>query len=57
MTIIGVKNILNSNINNLDGYDSYSLQAEYQKERIKNKSKIILEKINKIKKHGKKNTS
>ena len=57
MTIIGVKNILNSNINNLDGYDSFSLQAEYQKENIKSKSKIILEKIKKIKKYGKKNTS
>ena len=57
MTIIGVKNILNSNINNLDGYDSFSLQAEYQKENIKSKSKIILEKIKKIKRYGKKNTS
>jgi len=57
MTVIGVKNILNSKINSLDGYDSFSLKAEYHKVSIKNKSKIILNKIRKIKNYGKKNTS
>ena len=56
MTVNGVKNVLKSNINSLDDYDSYSLKTEYQKILIKNKSKSILEKIKKIKKHGKKNT-
>tara|TARA_B100001250_G_scaffold28087_1_gene23073 strand:+ start:282 stop:662 length:381 start_codon:yes stop_codon:yes gene_type:complete len=56
MTINGVKNVLKSNINSLDDYDSYSLKADYQKTNIKNKSKIILEKIKKIKKYGKKNS-
>ena len=56
MTVNGVKNVLKSNINSLDDYNSYSLKTEYQKILIKNKSKSILEKIKKIKKHGKKNT-
>ena len=56
MTVNGVKNVLKSNINSLDDYDSYSLKTEYQKILIKDKSKSILEKIKKIKKHGKKNT-
>ena len=54
MTINGVKNILKSNINSLDDYNSYSLKADYLKENIKIKSKTILEKINKLKKNGKK---
>ena len=54
MTINGVKNILKSEINSLDDYNSYSLKAEYLKENIKVKSKTILEKINKLKKNGKK---
>ena len=49
MTINGVKNILKSDINSLDDYNSYSLKAEYLKENIKVKSKIILEKIKKLK--------
>jgi len=56
MTINGVKNVLKSNINSLDDYDLYSLKADYHKKNIKNKSKIILEKIKKIKKYGKKNS-
>ena len=56
MTINGVKNVLKSNINSLDDYDLYSLKADYHKKKIKNKSKIILEKIKKIKKYGKKNS-
>ena len=55
MTINGVKNVLKSKINTLDDYNSFSLKADYQKKVIKEKSKIILEKIKKIK-HGKKNT-
>ena len=57
MTIKGVKNVLKSNINNLDDYDSYSLQAAYQKDKIINNSKKLLEKLTKLKKYGKKNTS
>ena len=56
MTINGVKNILKSNINSLDDYNSYSLKADYHKKVIKEKSKQILEKIKEIKKYGKKNT-
>ena len=54
MTINGVKNVLKSDINSLDDYNSYSLKADYLKENIKIKSKTILEKINKLKKNGKK---
>ena len=54
MTINGVKNILKSDINSLDDYNSYSLKADYLKENIKIKSKTILEKIKKLKKNGKK---
>ena len=56
MTINGVKNVLKSNINTLDDYDLYSLKADYHKKNIKEKSKIILDKIKKIKKYGKKNS-
>ena len=31
MTIIGVKNLLNININKLDDYNSHSLKADYYK--------------------------
>ena len=54
MTISGVKNILKSNINSLDDYNSFSLKADYHKEVTKDKSKKILEKLKKIKKYGKK---
>ena len=56
MTINGVKKVLKSNINNLDDYNSYSLKTDYYKESIKTKSKKILNKLIKLKKHGKKNT-
>jgi len=56
MTIKGVKNVLNSKINSLDDYNLYSLKSEYQKKVIKEKSNLIFNKINKIKKYGKKNT-
>ena len=57
MTIAGVKNLLNSNANKLDDHDLYSLKTDYYKQKLKTKSKSILEKINKLKIHGKKNSS
>ena len=57
MTISGVKNLLNININNLDDRNNDSLKDNYYKNTIKIKSKIILEKIKKIKTYGKKNSS
>ena len=50
MTVNGVKNLLKSNINSLDDYNSYSLKADYLKKNIKDKTKNILDKINKLKK-------
>ena len=50
MTINGVKNLLKSNINSLDDYNSYSLKTDYLKKNIKDKSKNILEKVKKLKK-------
>ena len=57
MTILGVKNILNLNTNKLDDYNQHGLKTLYYKKAIKIKSKILLEKIKKIKTHGKKNSS
>ena len=56
LTTLGVKNVLNSNINKLDDYNSHSLKADYYKERLKNKSLKLLDKIKKFKNNGKKNT-
>ncbi len=56
MTLRGVKNILNNNVNKLDDHKSFSLKAEYYESKIKLKSKKILEKVKTIKKYGKKNT-
>ena len=56
MTITGVKNVLNSKINKLDDYDFFSLKADYYKKNIKDKSTKILDKINNLKKYGKKNS-
>ena len=56
MTIKGVKKMLNSNINKLDDHNSDSLKTEYYKWRIKNKSKYVLKKLNKLKNYGKKNS-
>ena len=56
MTISGVKNLLNSKINNLDDYNSDSLKADYYLKNFRNKSKSLLENINRLKKYGKKNT-
>ena len=56
MTISGAKNALNFNINKLDDYNSDSLKALYYKNLIKDKSNSLLNKLKKIKKHGKKNS-
>jgi len=56
LTIKGVKNILNSKINNLDDYDFHSLKADYNKKNIIDQSNKILNKIKKIKSYGKKNS-
>ena len=56
MTIYGVKNLLNLNINKLDDYNSDGLKVDYYKRTIKEKSIKLLEKINKLKKYGKKNS-
>ena len=57
MTILGVKNLLTSKTNRLDDHNMNSLKADYYKKNLVAKSKLLLEKINKIKNHGKKNTS
>ena len=57
MTILGVKNILKLNINKLDVNNNHSLKADYYKNFLKTKSKAVLEKINKLKNYGKKNSS
>ena len=56
LTISGVKDLLNLRGNKLDDYNSDSLKAEYYKEKFKNNSKSILEKIKRLKKYGKKNS-
>ena len=57
MTILGVKNLLTSKTNKLDDYSMNSLKAELYKKNLVAKSNLLLKKINKIKNHGKKNTS
>ena len=57
MTVFGVKNLINSKINELDDRNAHSLKADYFKENLKTKSKTLLEKIKKIKLYGKKNSS
>ena len=56
MTINGVKNVLNLDINKLDVYNSHSLKAGYYKERIKKKTIEVLKRIKKLKNYGKKNS-
>ncbi len=56
MTLSGVKKLLNSDINKLDDYNSYSLKASYYKNILKTKSVKILKKVNNLKKYGKKNS-
>ena len=56
MTLKGVKKILSSN-KKLDYNELHGLSAEYYKNNIKDRSKVILNKIKKLKKtYGKKNT-
>ena len=57
MTINGAKNVLNTKINKLDDYNSYSLKAEYYKKSLTDRSKKVLKKIKDLKKYGKKNTT
>ena len=57
MTISGVKKLVKSDINQLDDHKYHGLQADYFKKSIKYKSKELLEKINRIKRYGKKNSS
>ena len=57
LTISGVKKLLASNINRLDDLNALSLKASYYKNSFKEKSSLLLKKINKIKKYGKKNSS
>ncbi len=56
MSIRGVKNLLNSKINELDDYVLDGLKKDYSKFFLKEKTSKILEKIEKIKKYGKKDT-
>ena len=57
MTISGVKNLLKLNIKKLDDHKYDSLKANYYKTNLKVKTQKILDKIYKIKKYGKKNSS
>ena len=57
MTISGARNLLDKNINKLDDYNFDSLKAEYYKDKIKSKSRLLLNKLNNIKNYGKKNSS
>ena len=50
VTIEGVRNILNKNINSLDEYKLLSITSHYFKAKIKIKSKALLEKIKNLKK-------
>ena len=50
LTIEGAKKILNKNINTLDGYKASSITSGYFKDKIKIKSKALLEKIKNLKK-------
>lgn len=57
LTITKAKSVINLNVNKLDDYDKGSLKTVYYKKLFKLKSEKILEKINKIKLYGKKNSS
>ena len=50
LTIDGAKKIMRKKVNTLDDYKTSSIKAEYLKNIIKIKSKILLDKIKKIKK-------
>ena len=57
LTISGAKNLINSNINELDDDNFHGLKAHYYKDTLKSKSKLLLKKLEKIKNYGKKNSS
>ena len=57
MTILGVKQLMNININKLDDRNIHSLKAEAHRMILSAKSKKILKKIKYIKNYGKKNSS
>ena len=57
MTVLGVKKILNFTANKLDVNNTHSLKADYYKSLLKSKSRTLLQKINKLKNYGKKNSS
>ena len=57
MTILGVKKFMKLNINKLDDNDHRSLNTDYYKNKLIEKSKLVLEKLKKIKSYGKKNSS
>ena len=57
MTITGAKKIMDINTNKLDANNDDSLKADYKNIFLKTKSKLILEKLRKIKRHGKKDSS
>ena len=54
MTISGVKKFMKLNINKLDGNAHRSLNDVYYKNNLKEKSKLVLEKLKKVKSYGKK---
>ena len=57
LTISGVKDLISTSINKLDDHNVLSLKADYYKKSLNEKSKSLLDKINRIKKYGKKNSS
>ena len=57
MTISGVKSILKKQSNKLDDHNKLSLKADYYKNYLKEKSRSLLKKVNRIKNNGKKNSS
>ena len=57
LTILGVKNLINSDVNKLDDHNSHSLKADYYKNTLKSKSKKLLNKIKQIKNYGKENST
>ena len=57
MTLAGVKKMMNLKINHLDDYNNHSLKVNFYKELLRTKSKTLLEKLNRLKSYGKKNSS
>ena len=57
MTISGAKKLIQTNVIKLDDNDKHGLKTDNYKYKLIIKSKKILEKINKIKFYGKKNSS